>query len=803
MQLNEKTWSKEMEKPIYEKWKADKAYRFDRKSDNRLYSIDTPPPYVNTPIHIGHATTYTMMDFFARFKRMTGHNVLFPLGLDRNGLPIEMAAEKKFKVSLKDVTREEFIRLCEKMLEESSLASIESFLRLGISFNSWEVGKELGDIYLTDSEEYRTLTQSTFIDLWNKGLIYEGRYLTSYCPGCRTTIADSEVEYKEMPTMLNNVRFKLKGSDKEIIIATTRPELLCTAAMVIFHPDDERYKNFEGKTAIVPIYNIEVPIKAHPMANPEFGTGFVFMSRSAGDQNAIRFLREMNIEPEMAVNAHGRMNSNTGFLEGMKTKEARERIIEELKAMGSLESQKQIMHRTPVCERSKDVIEYIMMPELYLKQLEFKKEMLEIANKISVFSESSRQILLDWINTISIDWPISRNRYYATEVPLWHCKKCNKAITPKKGRYYRPWKENSPNEMTPEGRLVHRVCTCGSREFEGDKRVFDTWFDSSISPLYISDYPNDFFNRHKICSLRPQGKEIVRTWLYYTLLRCYQLTKNPIFMDVWIHFHVVDERGKKMSKSIGNVLDPRIILDKFGSEPFRFWCAVEGNIAETDLRCSFERIEGAGKTLTKLWNVSRYVSQFETTGKPENLAATDKWIMQEVSELIKYSLKQYERYDFHSPAIKIKHFLWETFASNYIELAKSRAYNSDNKFSEEEQNSAIFALNHCLDAILKLLAPIVPMITYKIYSDLRKKDVHSENFPETEEEFSVDFSTEELAGLNSIIWKAKKDKGVSLKAEISELEIPEKFRAIEKDIVAAHSVKKIRYNEGMEIKITM
>ncbi len=793
MQLKEKSWSKEMEKPIYEKWKGEKAYGFDRKSDKRLYSIDTPPPYVNTPIHIGHATTYTMMDFFARFKRMTGFNVLFPLGLDRNGLPIEMAAEKKFKVSLKDVTREEFIRLCEKILEESSHASIESFLRLGISFNSWEVGKEIGNIYLTDSERYRALTQATFIDLWNKGMIYEGTYLTSYCPGCRTTIADSEVEYKEMPTMLNNVRFKLKGSDKEIIIATTRPELLCTAAMVIFHPDDDRYKSLEGKIAIVPIYNIEVPIKAHPVANPEFGTGLVFMSKSAGDQNAIRFLREMNIEPEMAVNEQGRMKNNSGFLEGMKTKEAREKIIEELRGIGFLESQQQIMHRTPVCERSKDVIEYIMVPELYLKQLELKKEMLEIADKISVFAESSRQILLDWIDCISIDWPVSRRRYYATEVPLWHCRKCNETIVPKKGGYYRPWKESSP---------VEKCDKCGSGEFEGDKRVLDTWFDSSISPLYILDYPNDFFQKHKICTLRPQGKEIVRTWLYYTLLRCYQLTKNPIFKDVWIHYHVVDEHGKKMSKSVGNVLDPKIILDKYGAEPFRLWCAVEGNIAETDLRCSFERIEGAGKTLTKLWNVARFVSQFQQdSASPVKLTDTDRWIMQEINELVKHSHDCYEKYDFHSPATKIKHFLWETFASHYIELAKSRAYNPDNKFTKEEQDSAIFALNHCLDLILKLLAPIVPMLTYKIYSDLRGKDVHGEKFPEAEKEFSVAFSTEELAELNGMIWKAKKDKGISLKSEINELALPERFKTIEKDIIATHGVKKIRYDKIIEIII--
>lgn len=777
-----------MEKPIYEEWKRKKAYAFDKSSRKKLYSIDTPPPYVNTPIHIGHATTYTIMDFFARFKRMTGFNVLFPLGLDRNGLPIEMAAEKKFNASLKDTPREEFIKLCQKILEESSLASMESFLRLGISFNSWDVGKDIGNVYFTDSKEYRTLTQSTFIDLYRQGLIYEGEYLTSYCPGCGTTIADAEIDYEDMPTTLNHVYFRVKN--EKIVIATTRPELLCTTGMVIFNPNDGRYKHLEGKTAVVPIYGIEVPIKAHPMVDTEFGTGLVFMSKSAGDQNAIRFLRDMGMELEMAVNRDGRMKSVAGFLQDLTVKEAREKIIGELRKLGALEKQEKIMHRTPICERSKHVIEYIMLPELYLRQAALKGKMLEVAAKPNFFEERSRQILIDWINSISIDWPISRNRYYATEVPLWYCKSCREVIVPEKGKYHRPWKDPAPIKK----------CKCGSTEFEGDKRVFDTWFDSSISPLYILGYPGEFFKNHNVCSLRPQGKEIVRNWLYYTLLRCYHLTGNQIFKDVWIHYHVVDDKGKKMSKSLGNVIDPHEILNRYGAEPFRFWCAVEGNLAETDFRCSFERIEGAAKTLTKLWNVAKFVSQFKHP-KSAELTETDKWIIQEVNELIKYTKEGYTEYDFHSPATKIKHFIWETFASHYIELVKTRAYNHDNKFTKEEQDSAIFALNYCLDNVLKLLAPIIPMMAHKIYRELRGKDIHDEQFPEAKETFKLIFTTNELIGLNSRIWKAKKDASLSLKAEIKTLTIPKKFGGIEKDLVLTHNAKVIKH--GNQIKIEL
>jgi len=791
--LKEKTWCKEIEKPIYEMWKHEKKYRFDKNSKKPLFSIDTPPPYVNTPIHIGQATTYVLMDMFARFRRMIGYNVLFPLGLDRNGLPIEMAAEKKFNVRLNDVPREKFLKLCEKILQESSLASVESFLRLGISFNSWEVGNEIGDMYLTDSPEYRALTQATFIDLWKKGLIYEAERVNNYCPGCQTTIADAEIVYKDIPTMFNAIVFRVKETGEEIIIDTTRPELLCTCAMVIFNPKDKRYKHLDGKTAIVPLYEKEVPIKAHPMAEMEKGTGLVMMC-SFGDQADIRFFREMKLKPIIAINKDGTMNENAGFLAGLKVEEARQKIIEILKEKGLLKAQKKIMHRTPVCERSGHPIEFIAMPEYYLKQVEFKKEMKKIANELNFFDPSSRQILLDWIESVSIDWPISRRRYYATEVPVWYCKKCKTPVVPEKGKYYQPWKEKCPIKKCPK---------CGSNKFYGDERVFDTWFDSSISPLYILGYERDkkFFKKNAICSLRPQGKEIVRTWLYYTLLKCYLLTGKRIFNDVWINYHIVDERGKKMSKSLGNVIDPKDILDKFGAEPFRLWCAVEGNLTKTDFRCSFQRIEGAGKTLTKLWNIARFVSMFKVVSKPEKLLPLDRWIINELNKLITTAKNRYENYDFHNPVILIKHFIWETFASHYIELVKERVYNSSKKFSKQEQESAIFTLHHCLDNILKLLAPVIPFFTYKIYKELRGKDIHDEEFPKPVKVKKVQFTTDDIVSLNSAIWKAKKDARKSLKDEVSEVVLPEKLKDIENDIIAAHKIKNVKYGKKIAIKL--
>ncbi len=779
-------WDKEMEKEIRQKWKISGEYEFDAKSPKPTFSIDTPPPYVNTPIHIGHAATYAMMDMFARFRRMTGYNVLFPLGLDRNGLPIEMAAEKKFNKRMSDVSREEFIKMCRQVLEESSTESIDSFLRLGISFNSWESGDGPGSVYFTDSDVYRAMTQATFIELWHMGYIYEDTRINNYCPGCRTTIADAEIDYKDVNTLFNEVKFKVRETGESIVIGTTRPELIPSCGMVIFNSEDKRYAELDGKTAITPLFEKEVPIKAHPFADMEKGTGLAMMC-SAGDQTDIRFFREMHLEPLISIGMDGRMNGNAGFMEGMKVEEARKAVIERLHKEKLLVSSREVSHRTPICERSKHPVEFIEMKEFYMKQTELKETLRSASDAISFYSPKSRQILLDWLDSVSIDWPLSRRRYYATEIPLWYCGNGH-ALVPEKGKYYRPWKEKCPVDKCPE---------CGSAAFRGEERVFDTWFDSSSSPLYILRWHSDreFFNRQHSCTLRPQGKEIVRTWLYYTLLKSYVLTDRIIFDDVWIHHHIVDNAGKKMSKSVGNVIDPHKILEKYGAEPFRLWCATEGNLSEGDLKCSFERIEGASKSITKLWNVCRFVSNFDRTETASHLEELDKWILNELNLLADFCRQRYEVYDFHEPATRLKHFLWETFASHYLELVKNRAYNQAGAFTRKQQESALYTLHYCIDTLLKLLAPVVPFVTYELYMKLSGDDIHKERFPEPNVLYEVPFSAKDVEALNSTVWKAKKDKNLSLKAKISKLTIPDKFQSIEKDIVHTHSVGKIDYGE--------
>jgi valyl-tRNA synthetase len=301
--------------------------------------------------------------------------------------------------------------------------------------------------------------------------------------------------------------------------------------------------------------------------------------------------------------------------------------------------------------------------------------------------------------------------------------------------------------------------------------------------------------------LRPQGKEIVRTWLYYTLLKCYQLTGMNIFENVWVHYHVVDEKGEKMSKSKGNGVDPQEVLNKLGAEPFRLWTAAEGDITSTDLRCSVARIDGAGKTLTKLWNVVRFASGFPSAATPKKLAPLDAWIRHETAQLVSYCDERYAAYDFHGPMLQIRHFLWDTFASHYLEMVKARAYNRDNIFSKEEQDSALSTIHHCVDTLLLLLAPITPFITAKLYSSLHGKSVHDESFPVPEKTKEPSFTTATVEELNGVVWKAKKDAGLSLRAPLEALTIPKELEPIKKELAITHGAKKVLIGEKVAVSL--
>ena len=767
--ITEKAWEPKLEEAILKKWEDEKLYDFKLEDNN--YTIDTPPPYPSgRPWHIGAASHYAQIDMIARTARMNGKNVYFPIGIDRNGLPVELYTEKKHGIRMRETERGEFLKLCQNALDDLEAEMIEIMKSLGLS-------GDFKNYYRTDSEEYRKFTQETFIDLWKKGVIYLATRPNNYDWVSGTTIADAEIVYDDLPTKLVYMKFIVKDQNKEIIIASTRPELLCACKTVIVNPEDERYSDLIGKKLVVPLTNKEVTITPHHSAKIEFGSGAVMVC-SYGDQNDVALFRELQLEEVIAIGLDGRMTESAGDYQGLKPKQARAKIIEDLENSGLVEKIEEISHRTPLSERSKTPIEIVPMEEYYLKQKDSIDKMKKLGSEIEFYPNMHKQILMNWLESISIDWPISRRRFYGTEIPIWYCKECSEPFVPEPGKYYRPWKDSCPAKKCEK---------CGNTEFIGEDRTFDTWMDSSVSPLFVTKFNRDdeFFKKTYPTGIRPQAKDIVRTWLYYTLLRCEKLTEQKPWSEAWIMGYGLDEKGMKMSKSKGNAIDPLPVIQKSGADTFRFWSASEINQGY-DFRCSEQKIESTKKFLSKLWNVSRFLSSFPIieSGK---LTDSDKWILSELDKLISVCNEGYSKYNFFVPATALREFTWNIFAAQYIEMAKARAYGIG--FDDDERDGAIFTLHKVLSTILKLLAPITPFITEHLWLTLYSEDsIHKEQLPEIENVEDMTAMTQPIIEFNSRVWNEKKQNNLSLKDSIK-IEIPEKLDQFKKDLIAMHNLE--------------
>ena len=767
--ITEKAWEPELEEAILKKWDDEKLYDFKLQDEN--YTIDTPPPYPSgRPWHIGAASHYAQIDMIARTARMNGKNVYFPIGIDRNGLPVELYTEKKHNIRMRETERGEFLNLCKNALDDLEAEMIQIMKSLGLS-------GDFKNYYRTDSEEYRKFTQETFIDLWKKGVIYLATRPNNYDWVSGTTIADAEIVYDDLPTKLVYMKFIVKDEQKEIIIASTRPELLCACKTVIVNPDDERYSNLIGKNLIVPLTNKEVKITPHHSAKIEFGSGAVMVC-SYGDQNDVALFRELQLEEVIAIGLDGRMTEAAGDYQGLKPKQARTKIIEDLENANLVDKIEEISHRTPLSERSKIPIEIVPMEEYYLKQKESIEKMKKLGSEIEFYPNMHKQILMNWLESISIDWPISRRRFYGTEIPIWYCNECSEPFVPEPGKYYRPWKDSCPAQKCEK---------CGNTKFTGEDRTFDTWMDSSVSPLFVTKFNRDdeFFKKTYPTGIRPQAKDIVRTWLYYTLLRCEKLTGEKPWSEAWIMGYGLDEKGMKMSKSKGNAIDPLPVIQKSGADTFRFWSASEINQGY-DFRCSEQKIESTKKFLSKLWNVSRFLSSFPIieSGK---LTDSDKWILSELDKLISVCNEGYSKYNFFIPATALREFTWNIFAAQYIEMAKARAYGIG--FDDDERDGAIFTLHKVLSTILKLLAPITPFITEHLWQTLYSKNsIHKEQLPKIENIEDMTNMTQTIVEFNSKVWNEKKQNNLSLKDSIK-IDIPENLNQFKKDLIAMHNLE--------------
>ena len=809
--IQKKRWKAINERDILEYWAENETYKFDPETKKPIFIVDTPPPYVSGRAHLGFAIHYSQIDMIARYNYMLGKDVIFPACVDRNGLPVEVKVEQKLNKSMHDMDREEFLQICKKELDEAEKNTIQVMKWMGLSCNTFYGSPEI--YYQTDSPQYRFNTQKTFLKAWHEGLITRAARPNNYCIECGTTIADAEIEYRNDKSFLHQISFDIVNSDEKIVISTTRPELIAACELIIFHVSDTKFKHLEGNYAITPIFNRKVPIQAHRDADPEFGTG-IMMICAYGDKSDVKILREAGItNPNTIIEADGTINKFGDPYEKLTVKKARKAIIKDLKESKHLITSIETERRVPICWRSKTPIEIVAMEEYYLKQVEVIPEIKKIIEKMEYYPKSSKIILDNWTNAVSTDWAISRRRFYGTSIPIWYCGKCQKPNVPKErelDRYYEAWKEKGPLQIC-------QYCGNSLDDAKGDVRTFDTWFDSSISELAACNY----------------GNEIVRTWLFYTILRSYHLFKKPPFKQVWISGLVRDPYGGKMSKSVGNSVDPLLFLQPvmlpkdtpellkpernswkviakfetspkfagkeanpnlhYGADSVRLTSCLQGSHG-SDIRFSLSKLDGNAKFITKLWNIARFISIFPIEDKPENLVQSDKWLLVSLHTLTNRCLEGYAKLDFSIPAENLYNWVWNIFAAHYIELVKSRAYGED-QIDQDSVKSARYSLHKALQTILKLLAPITPFITESIYQKLYDPgaSIHKQLFPKPKnKETDEQDITEDIIQFNSFIWKTKKENGLSLKEPIQTVYAPKVLSEYYSDLKVMHNVENMK-----------
>ena len=817
--LNDKRWSIDLEKRIQEEHFADEAayskrYGFNPNSGKEIFVIDTPPPYPSGTWHIGAVAQYSMIDVIARSQRLLGKEVKFPWGVDRNGINVEFTVEKNTGRKMKSYDRAEFLQLCKQTIEEFTQSMRNTARRVGLSM-------DYANEYLTDAPNYRMVTQTIFTELFKRGAIVEDLRPNIYDPVEGTTIADAEVERLQRRTNLVDVKWYTEDGE-ELIISTTRPELICACGIVVVHPDDKRYKHLVGKKAMLPLpvegREISVEILTHPSVKSEFGSG-ILMVCSFGDQNDVAVFRELGLTPFQAIDLEGCMTKIAGPFAGMKVADARKSVIEYLESESKIDQIVEKEQEVPVSERGKNPVEIILLKEWYVRQTHIQDRIGELANEIEFHPPRNKQFLLDWMENISIDWPISRRRWYHTEIPIWYADDGTKVICAPAGVYVQPWCQSPPENSEVLDRETREVLGLYGEmkdslgEIIAEEKVFDTWMDSSNSNLFVSGYLSemDTFDKAFPTAIRPQGKEIVRTWLYYTLLKSALLLDKPGFKHVWIDGLGMDPWGRKMSKSLGNGIDADSVLEcgaggrtgswrvkgpeksvqlkanKIGSECFRLWKACDAQVGD-DFHINPEEIEAKYfGVLTKLFNVARFASQFDVPADldsaPSDLSVEDRWILSEFADTMQRVEDAWSNLDIYTATQSLKTFGTGILPSHWLEMSKSRLYDGD--------TNAAWTIHRIVRDLMSALSPVCPFFTHHISStlyDVSAVDVRS--FPQrTPEDATLRTLTNAIEEFNGATWRTKKESGLSLNAPISGITIPDELNEFNSILTQMHKLE--------------
>lgn len=698
----EKTYNpKDIEGRQYDKWMNKNYFHAEVDRSKKPFTIVMPPPNITGKLHMGHALDNTMQDILIRFKRMQGYNALWQPGTDHASIATEVKIIEQLKsqgIEKEDLGREGFLEKAWEWKEEYGGTIVSQLKKLGSSAD-WERER------FTMDEGCSKAVQEVFIRLYEKGYIYKGSRIINWCPVCQTSISDAEVEHVEQQGHFWHIKYPVVGTNEFVEIATTRPETMLGDTAVAVHPEDERYTHLIGKTVMLPLVNREIPVVADAYVDKEFGTGVVKIT-PAHDPNDFEVGKRHNLPEINVMNDDATINEKGGKYAGMDRYDARKRMISELDEMGLLVKVEDHVHNVGTHDRCKTTVEPLIKQQWFVRMEELAKPAIDaIKNKeLEFVPEHFDKTYLHWLENIR-DWCISRQLWWGHRIPAYYCDKCGEVVVSKD---------------------VPTICPkCGHEHLSQDEDTLDTWFSSALWPFSTLGWPDktedlDYFYPTNVLVT---GYDIIFFWVVRMVFSGYEHMGSSPFEKVLIHGLVRDSQGRKMSKSLGNGIDPLEIIDQYGADALRL-TLITGNAPGNDMRFYLERVEASRNFANKVWNASRFIMMnFEKAEVPESidmstLTGADKWILSKVNTLAKDVTENMEKYELGIAVQKIYDFIWEEFCDWYIEMVKPRLYNEE----DETKAAALWTLKTVLIDSLKLLHPYMPFITEEIFCTLQDKE---------------------------------------------------------------------------------
>ena len=719
-ELNKVYEPQAVETEIYKMWQEGGYFHAERDENKKPFTIVMPPPNVTGQLHMGHAMDATLQDSIIRFKRMQGYNALWIPGVDHAGIATQIKVEEELRkegLTRYDLGREKFLERVWDWKNRFGNRIVEQQKKLGSSCD-WDRAR------FTMDEGCSKAVREVFVSLYEKGLIYKGSRIINWCPHCVTALSDAEVEYVDKPGHLWHIRYPLEDGSGEVIVATTRPETMLGDSGVCVNPNDERYKAIVGKNVILPLLNKPIPVVADDYAEMEFGTGCVKMT-PAHDPNDFEVGLRHNLEVIRVLDDEGKVNNLGGKYEGMDRYEARKAIVADLDAQGYLVKVEDYSHNVGTCYRCHNDVEPIISAQWFVKMKPLAEKAIEVVKEgeTKFVPDRFTKTYLNWMENVH-DWCISRQLWWGHQIPAWTCADCG--------------------HITVSREDACKCEKCGSTRIERDPDVLDTWFSSALWPFETLGWPQktadlDYFYPTDVLVT---GYDIIFFWVARMIFSGCEHTGKAPFHTVLIHGLVRDDKGRKMSKSLGNGIDPLEMIDKYGCDALRM-NMVTSNSPGNDMRFYVERCEAMRNFANKLWNASRYVlmnlGENFVPQLPTELEIADKWVLSKLNTLIAEVTDNMERYELGIAVQKIYDFIWDTYCDWYIELTKARLYSED----ASRKNTALQVLVYVLDQTLRLLHPFMPFITEEIWQSLpeRESALIVSKWPEAKEALS--FKTEE------------------------------------------------------------